>query len=125
MKHVPQRGRAFVLAAAGAVLGLVSAHWAIVLLKGLISENMMNGLPFLWDMGLNTHVLAVAAVIAMASAALLSIPPSGRIWSSQVRSGLAEASRGSAGATWRRRFEDGSAGTRHGRGLARGCRPVG
>jgi len=47
-------------------------------------------------------VLAVAAVIALAPAALLSIPPSGRIWSSQVRAGLAEGSRGSAGTTWRR-----------------------
>ena len=93
---------AFVLAAAGATLGLACAHWAIVLLRSLISENMMNGLPFLSDMGLNVHVLTVAAVIALASAALLSIPPSGRIWSSQVRAGLAEASRGSAGTTWRR-----------------------
>ena len=93
---------AFVLAAAGAVLGLASAHWAIVLLKNMISENMMDGLPFLSDMRLNGHVLALASVIALASAALLSIPPSGRIWSSQVRAGLAEASRGSAGTTWRR-----------------------
>jgi predicted permease len=93
---------AFVLAAAGAALGLASAHWAILLLKNLISENMLKGLPFLSGMGLNTHVLAVAAVIALASAALLSIPPSGRIWSSQVRAGLAEGSRGSAGTTWRR-----------------------
>jgi macrolide transport system ATP-binding/permease protein len=93
---------ALVLAAAGSVLGLISAHWVIVLLKGLISEKMMTGLPFLAGMGLNGHVLAVAAAIALASAALLSFPPSGRIWSSQVRAGLAEASRGSAGTTWRR-----------------------
>ncbi len=63
---------------------------------------MMANLPFLAGMGLNGHVLAVAAAIALASAALLCFPPSGRIWSSHVRAGLAEASRGSAGTTWRR-----------------------
>jgi macrolide transport system ATP-binding/permease protein len=93
---------ALVLAAAGAALGLFSAHWAIVLLKGLISENMMAGLPFLSDLGLNGHVLAIASVITLAAVALLSMPPSGRIWSSQVRAGLAEGSRGSAGTTWRK-----------------------
>ena len=93
---------AVVLTAAGAALGLVSAHWAIVLLKSLISENMMAGMPFLADLRLDGHVLAVAAVIALGAAALLAIPPSGRIWSAQVQAGLAEASRGSAGTTWRR-----------------------
>ena len=93
---------AVVLTVAGTVLGLASAHWAIMLLKSLISANMMAGLPFLADLGLNGRVLAIAAAIAVGSATLLSIPPSGRIWSSQVRAGLAEASRGSAGTTWRR-----------------------
>jgi len=93
---------AVVLAAAGTALGLLSAHWAILLLKGLISQQMLAYMPFLADLGLSGRVLAVAAGIAVAAAALLSIPPSGRIWSSQLRSGLAEASRGSAGTTWRR-----------------------
>jgi predicted permease len=93
---------AVVLTAAGAALGLASAHWAIVLLKSLISENMMAGLPFLANLGLNSHVLAIAGAIALAAAVLLSLPSSGRIWTSQVRAGLAEASRGSAGTTWRR-----------------------
>jgi predicted permease len=93
---------AVVLAAAGGAIGLASAHWAIMLLKSLISEDMMARLPFLAGLGLNGHVWAIAGTIALASAALLSIPPSGRIWSSQVRAGLAEASRGSAGTTWRR-----------------------
>jgi predicted permease len=93
---------AVVLSAVGGALGIVSAHWAIVLLKSLISEEMMAGLPFLANLGLNGHVLAIAGTIALASTLLLSIPPSGRIWSSQVQAGLADASRGSAGTTWRR-----------------------
>jgi predicted permease len=93
---------ALVLAAAGSILGLLSAHWMIVLLKGLISEDMMAFMPFLADLGLNAHILTLAGAIAIAAAALLSLPPAGRIWSSQMRAGLAEASRGSAGTTWRR-----------------------
>ena len=93
---------AVVLAAAGAALGLVSAHWAIAILKSLISEDMMAVLPFLANLGLNGHLWAMAGIIALGSAALLSIPPSCRIRSPQVRAGLAEASRGSAGTTWRR-----------------------
>ena len=92
---------AVALAVAGAGLGLIAAHWAIVLLKSLISEDIMSGMPYLVDIGLNGRVLAVAGAIAVAAAALLSLPPSSRIWSSQVRASLAEASRGSAGTTWR------------------------
>jgi hypothetical protein len=44
----------------------------------------------------------MACAIALGAAVLLSIPPSLRIWSSDLREGLAEASRGSAGTTWRR-----------------------
>jgi len=93
---------ALMLAIAGTVLGVVAAHWAIQLLKGLISDTMMNGLPFLAGLGLSGHVLAVGAVIGFAAAALLSLPPSCRIWSARVGMGLAEGSRGSAGTTWRR-----------------------
>jgi macrolide transport system ATP-binding/permease protein len=62
----------------------------------------MSRLPFLSDLGLSVHVIAIACVIALAAAALLSLPPSLRIASPRVQDGLAEASRGSAGTTWRR-----------------------
>ena len=93
---------ALVLVIAGTTLGLASAHWTIQLLKGLISESMLSRLPFLSGLGLNAHVLTIAFVIALAAAALLSLPPSLRMGSSRVSEGLAEASRGSAGTTWRR-----------------------
>jgi predicted permease len=47
-------------------------------------------------------VIGMACAITLGAAVLLSIPPSLRIWSSDLREGLAEASRGSAGTTWRR-----------------------
>lgn len=93
---------AMVLAAAGGGLGLACAHWAIRLLKGLISPAMMMRTPFLRDLSLNGRLLGVAGVIALGAALLLAFPPSLRIWSAELRRGLAEASRGSSGTTWRR-----------------------
>jgi len=93
---------AVVLAAAGAALGLGLAQWAIQLLKSLVSSDMMARTPFLRDLSWNGRVIGAACEITLGAAVLLSIPPSLRIWSSDLREGLAEASRGSAGTTWRR-----------------------
>jgi predicted permease len=93
---------AVVLAAAGAALGLGLAQWAIQLLKNLVSPDMMARTPFLRDLSWNGRVVEMACMIALGAAVLLSIPPSLRVWSADLRDGLAEASRGSAGTTWRR-----------------------
>jgi macrolide transport system ATP-binding/permease protein len=93
---------AVVLAAAGTALGLALAGWAIQLLKSLVSPDMMARTPFLRDLSWNGRVIGMACVIALGAAVLLSIPPSLRIWFSDLREGLAEASRGSAGTTWRK-----------------------
>ena len=93
---------ALVLAAAGGGLGLACAQWAIQLLKGLISPAIMARTPFLRDLGLNGRVLGLAGAIALGAALLLAFPPSLRIWSAELRNGLAEASRGSSGTAWRR-----------------------
>jgi predicted permease len=93
---------AVVLAATGGALGLASASWAIQLLGRLIPEDFLARMPYLDGLGLNGRVLAAGVIIAALSAALLSLPPSLRIWSPELRSGLAEASRGSAGTVWRR-----------------------
>jgi macrolide transport system ATP-binding/permease protein len=93
---------AMVLVATGSVLGLASAHWAIQLLTGLISEDMMARMPVLQGLGLSGRVMALAGAFSLSAAILLSLPPSLRVWSSGMRDGLAEASRGSAGTVWRR-----------------------
>jgi macrolide transport system ATP-binding/permease protein len=93
---------ALALAAAAGALGLAFAFWGIRVLEGLISEDLMARLPFLEGLGLSGRVLAAGGVIALLAAAMLSLPPGLRIWSHELRSGLAEAGRGSSGTLWRR-----------------------
>jgi predicted permease len=93
---------ALVLVGAASAIGLISAHWTIRLLQSLIPGPMMSRMPFLRELGLNDRVVAVAAGIALLAALLLSMPPSLRVWSSRMRDGLAESSRGSAGTVWRK-----------------------
>ena len=93
---------AVVLVAASAALGLISARWLMRLLISLIGADQMAGMPFLYGLGLNLRVLAFAAAVSLAAAALFSIAPAWRSFLPDLREGLAEGSRGSAGATWRR-----------------------
>jgi macrolide transport system ATP-binding/permease protein len=93
---------ALVLVAAGSLLGLASANWAMQLLARLLSEDTMGRMPFLHGLGMNFRVLTFAGVISLLAAVLFSLAPSLRIWSSDMREGLAEGSRGSAGTVWRR-----------------------
>ena len=91
-----------VLVAAGSGLGLLSAGWAMQLLARLIPPYMMAGMPYLRDLGLNLHVVAFACAIALLSAALFAMTPTLRLSLSEMRVGLAEGGRGSAGTLWRR-----------------------
>ena len=91
-----------VLVGAGAALGLLSAYLFMHALQGLISQDLMARMPFFRDLELNRRVLSLAGAIAAAAAILLSLPPATRVWSSRMRAGLADASRGSAGTVWRR-----------------------
>jgi macrolide transport system ATP-binding/permease protein len=91
-----------VLVAAGTALGLASASVAMRLLTTLIPAMMFAGMTYLHDLGLNIRVLTFAGTIALLAAALFSITPAVRLSLWEVREGLAEGSRGSAGLTWRR-----------------------
>jgi len=93
---------ALVLVAAGSLLALVSAKWVMQLLLSLVSEDMLARAPFLRGLGLNVHVLAFVGAISLLATALFSLAPGLRIRKFQTREGLAEGSRGSAGAVWRR-----------------------
>jgi predicted permease len=92
---------ALVLVTAGSVLGLASANWAIQILERLISEDIM-ATPFLHGLGLNARVTAYAGVTALMAATLFALAPSLRIGSRDLREGLAEGSRCTAGIVWRR-----------------------
>jgi macrolide transport system ATP-binding/permease protein len=82
--------------------GLIMSHWAMRILVGLIPGDMMAGMPYLDELGLNPRVLMFAAIVAVFAAALFSLTPALRLSALEVRDGLAEGGRGSAGRVWRR-----------------------
>lgn len=91
-----------VIVVAGSVVGLVSSHWAMQILKGLIPTDMMAGMPYLNDLDLNSRVLWFVLVLAAFAAALFSLTPAFRLSTLDVREGMAEGSRGTAGKVWTR-----------------------
>ena len=91
-----------VLVAAGSLIGLASASWAMQLLKRLIPAEMLSGMPFLQGLGLNLRVSLFGCGIALLAAVLFSVTPTLRLSFGEMREGLGEGSRGSAGNTWRR-----------------------
>jgi predicted permease len=72
------------------------------ILIALIPEDMMAGMPYLNNLGLNFRVLTFTFVIAGFAAALFSITPALRLSTLDVREGMAEGSRGTAGKVWTR-----------------------
>ncbi len=89
------------LVAISSALGVLSAEWIIQLLTRLIPPDMMAGMPYLHDLGLNFHVLAFGGAISLLAAVLYSITPIVRLSLAEMREGLAEGGRGSAGTMWR------------------------
>src|SRR5262249_17452883 len=84
----------------GTVAGLLSSHWTMQILSGLIPADMMAGMPYLHDLTLNPRVLAFALTIAAFAAAVFSFTPAFRLSALEVRDGMAEGSRGAAGRVW-------------------------
>jgi len=91
-----------VLAVIGSMLGLISAGWVMRLLVGLIPADMAAGMPFLQDLGINFRVAAFAGVISLLAALFFALIPTLRLSLSELRQGLTEGGRGSAGTMWRR-----------------------
>jgi len=59
-------------------------------------------MPYLHDLGLNSRVLLFALAVAGFATALFSLTPVVRLSTLEVRDGMAEGSRGSAGKAWTR-----------------------
>ena len=91
-----------VIVIVGSVAGLLSSHWAMQILKGLIPTDMLAGMPYLNDLGINSRVFIFALAVAGFAAALFSLTPAFRLSTLDVREGLAEGARGSAGKVWTR-----------------------
>jgi macrolide transport system ATP-binding/permease protein len=90
------------LVSIGTALGLLVAYGGMHILLSLISKDAMIHMPYLRGLGLNLHVLSFAGVIALFAAAIFSLTPILRLSFAEMREGLTEGSRGSAGVLWRR-----------------------
>ena len=90
------------LAGVSGFVGIALAQVAMQVLTSLISKDMMAGMPYLSGLGLNLHVLAFAAAISLGATILFSMTPIFRLPLGEIRDGLAEGGRGSAGTLWRR-----------------------
>jgi predicted permease len=93
---------ALVLVFAGGLLGLLCAYGAIQVLLRLISKDMLAFAPYLGGVRLDAHVAMFAGVIALLAAALFAATPVLRLPMTQLREGLTEGGRSSAGTFWRR-----------------------
>jgi predicted permease len=93
---------ALTVVAAGSAIGLGVAYAGMKGLSGLISKDWMAGMPFLRGLGLNPRVLLFTACLAVLAGILFSITPILHFRFSEMRDGLTEGARGSAGRLWRR-----------------------
>jgi len=91
-----------VLVVTGGLLGLFGAQGAMKVLKSLISKDMLAGMPYLSELGLNIHVIGFAVSISAIAIVLFTLTPVLRLPLSQIRQGLTEGGRGYAGTLWRR-----------------------
>ena len=91
-----------VIVIGGTAIALVSSHWAMRVLVGLIPTDMMAGMPYLDDLGLSSRVLLFALAVSSFAVALFSLTPTLRLSALEMREGMAEGGRGSAGKVWRR-----------------------
>jgi predicted permease len=84
------------------LLGLVCAVFASRALLALIPTDMLLHMPYLRGLGVNFHVVCFAIGIAVLATAIFSLTPIVRLSFSEMREGLTEGSRGSAGVLWRK-----------------------
>ena len=86
----------------GSVIGMVAAMGAMRLLLGMLSKDMLMQMPYLEGLGLNLHGLLFACGVAVMAVVVFSVTPMLRLAGVNLRAGLADGSRGSAGVLWRR-----------------------
>jgi predicted permease len=90
------------LASGGCSLGLGVAVWLMTLLTKLIPQAIVERVPFLQIIGLNRNTCLFAIGITLLSALLLAATPVLRLSFQDIRDGLGEGGRASAGRVWRR-----------------------
>jgi len=90
------------LAGIGCALGVGCATGSIRVLTTLIPKDMLASMPFLRELGLNWHIAVFAVVLAALAGALFTVTPLTRVRAVEMRDGLAQGGRGTAGLVWRR-----------------------
>lgn len=91
-----------VLVSAGSLLGIALATWVMQIFARHIPREMMDTMPYLRGLGLNGRVLLFACAISLATGVVFSLVPMLRMSWAEIRAGLSEGGRGSAGVMWRR-----------------------
>jgi predicted permease len=90
------------LAVVGCLGGVLVSEWLMVLMKGLIPKPIADAVPFLGLVGLNAHTAMFAGGIALLAGLMTATTPALRLSFQDIRSGLEEGGRTSAGRFWRR-----------------------
>lgn len=91
-----------VLVGGGLLAGLALADVIMQMLRRLISSQMMAAMPYLKELGLNTHVLMFTSILGLLASILFSVTLILHLLSFDMRNGLAEGGRSSTGTLWRR-----------------------
>jgi macrolide transport system ATP-binding/permease protein len=91
-----------VLVALSTAIGLLAGNGAMRVLTSLAPVDMRAGMPFLQQLGLGGHAIMFASLVGVIATLLFSLAPAVRLSFSEMREGMAEGSRGSAGNAWRR-----------------------
>jgi predicted permease len=91
----------FVTVAASSALGLFAATFTRQLLLKLIPADMLDGMPYLRE-GWHWHVTVFATALVLIAGVLFAVAPALRLPFANLRAGLADGGRGSAGTGWRR-----------------------
>src|SRR6185312_3130157 len=90
------------LVIASCVPAMLIARAGMQILKGMMSQDILDYMPYLQTLGLSLHVWEFAALLSIAAVVLFSITPMLRMPFRQLREGLSEGGRGYAGTLWRR-----------------------
>jgi predicted permease len=90
------------LAVAGGGAGVLTAEAMIALLKALMPKEMVQGAPFVRNVGVNGHTWMFAGGVAVVAAAILALTPVLRLAFRDVHAALNDGGRGSASRFWRR-----------------------
>ena len=91
-----------VLAFAGCIVGFLLAGWLMTLMRGLIPKAVADSIPFLGLVGFNVHTAIFEGAVALLAALLMAATPALRLTFQDIRDGLGDGNRASAGRFWRR-----------------------